>query len=126
MQVYWSTGVDPGEIFAALGQSVPPLITNQSFSVEVSQGLSLDPSTFPDVQGLIQGWTLDVLTHLSGWQVIVAIFMILYLAQKAFDIVDWVLKYGYRKLSGKYKKSKARRRKPKPSSETPEDSPSTT
>jgi hypothetical protein len=92
LQVYWNTGISKGQVFTTLGGVGPPVITDQQLEVQVGQSLNLNPSQFPDVQGLIQGWALSILSHLNGWEVIVAVVLGLYIAHKAFDVVDWILR----------------------------------
>lgn len=107
LETYWDTDVDAGEIFLSVGTNSPPVITDQSFPVEVYQNLNLDPSQFPDVQGLIQGWILDVLSHLNGWEVIAAVLLGLYLAHTGFSVVDFALVHGYKRIKGRLKASGA-------------------
>jgi hypothetical protein len=105
LETYWDTNVDAGEIFLSVGTNSPPVITDQRFPVDVYQNLILDPSQFPDVQGLIQGWVLDVLSHLNGWEVVAAILLGLYLAHTGFGVVDFALVQGYKKIEGRLKTS---------------------
>jgi len=97
LETRWLTGIPSGQIFISTNGS-PPLMTAGQCLAQADQVLTLDPNSFPGIQALVQGPVLTALEHLNAWEVIIAILVALYFAQRGSALTEQALSWGFRRL----------------------------
>jgi hypothetical protein len=89
LQVFWNLSLGAGMVLVpGNGGQSAPLITMDPVNLQFPETITLDPSDFPSLTGLVEDQVLVWLSHLSGWQAIVLAIVALYVASNFGSLVN--------------------------------------